>query len=98
MWAARNPKSVVCSFDHELRVASFSTSGPSNDGGKPSEGCVIEEQAMEISQPGPEDRLGAALRRAREGRGVSLRALAKRLCRSHSSLVEYERGHRLAPL
>src|SRR5260370_20754277 len=45
----------------------------------------------------PEARLGLALRRARESRGVSLRALARMLHRSHSSLVEYERGHRLAP-
>jgi tetratricopeptide (TPR) repeat protein len=46
----------------------------------------------------PEARLGRALRRAREEQGVSLRTLAKRLYRSHSNLVEYERGHRLAPL
>src|SRR4030088_3350919 len=46
----------------------------------------------------PEGRLGLALRRARESRGVSLRALARVLYRSHSTLVEYERGHRLAPL
>jgi transcriptional regulator with XRE-family HTH domain len=46
----------------------------------------------------PEVRLGAELRRAREARGISLRGLAKRLYRSHSNLVEYERGHRLAPL
>jgi transcriptional regulator with XRE-family HTH domain len=46
----------------------------------------------------PEARLGAALRSAREKRGISLRALARRLYRSHSNLVEYERGHRLAPL
>src|SRR5947209_2565649 len=46
----------------------------------------------------PEARLGAALRSAREERGLSLRALAKLLYRSHSNLVEYERGHRLAPL
>jgi transcriptional regulator with XRE-family HTH domain len=46
----------------------------------------------------PEARLGAALRAARVERGVSLRALARRLYRSHSCLVEYERGHRLAPL
>jgi tetratricopeptide (TPR) repeat protein/transcriptional regulator with XRE-family HTH domain len=46
----------------------------------------------------PEERLGAALRTARAQRGISLRALAKRLFRAHSNLVEYERGHRLAPL
>ena len=32
----------------------------------------------------PEERLGAALRTAREQRGLSLRALAKRLFRAHS--------------
>jgi len=46
----------------------------------------------------PEARLGAALRAVRESRDVSLRALASKLYRSHSTLVEYERGHRLAPL
>ncbi|MEA2504447.1 MAG: hypothetical protein QOG36_1490, partial [Actinomycetota bacterium] len=46
----------------------------------------------------PEARLGAALRGAREDKGVALRALARRLYRAHSTLVEYERGHRLAPL
>src|SRR5262249_48247664 len=35
---------------------------------------------------------------AREAQGISLRALARKLYRSHSTLVEYERGHRLAPL
>ena len=45
----------------------------------------------------PEARLGIALRRARQSRGMSLRALATRLYRSDSNLVEYERGHRLAP-
>jgi transcriptional regulator with XRE-family HTH domain len=57
-----------------------------------------EQGANLLADPGPEARLGAALRRAREGQGVSLRALARRLYRSHSTLVEYERGHRLAPL
>ena len=46
----------------------------------------------------PEARLGAALRGAREERGLSLRSLARLMYRSHSNLVEYERGHRLAPL
>ena len=46
----------------------------------------------------PEARLGAALRATRVERGISLRALARKLYRSHSCLVEYERGHRLAPL
>lgn len=64
----------------------------------------IEEQAMADAQASetatlrPEARLGRALRRAREERGISLRALAQKLYRSHSNLVEYERGHRLAPL
>src|SRR5437868_12061430 len=53
---------------------------------------------LQVSEPRPEARLGLALRRARESSGVSLRALARRLSRSHSNLVEYERGHRLAPL
>jgi tetratricopeptide (TPR) repeat protein/transcriptional regulator with XRE-family HTH domain len=48
--------------------------------------------------PRPEERLGAALRSARQERGLSLRALAKLLYRSHSNLVEYERGHRLPPV
>src|SRR5882672_5763092 len=53
---------------------------------------------LQASEPRPEARLGLALRRARESRGLSLRALARTLHRSHSTLVEYERGHRLAPL
>src|SRR5260370_27952948 len=53
---------------------------------------------LQVSEPRPEARLGVALRRARESRGVALRALARTLHRSHSTLVEYERGHRLAPL
>src|SRR5712671_5776249 len=53
---------------------------------------------LPVSGARPEARLGLALRRARESRGVSLRALARALHRSHSTLVEYERGHRLAPL
>jgi len=52
----------------------------------------------ETEKLGPEARLGAALRRAREEQGISLRALAKKLYRAHSNLVEYERGHRLAPV
>src|SRR5213082_3258973 len=46
----------------------------------------------------PEARLGSALRQIRTERGMPLRALARKLYRSHSTLVEYERGHRLAPL
>src|SRR5947199_141444 len=53
---------------------------------------------LQVSEPRPEARLGLALRHARQSRGVSLRALARTLHRSHSTLVEYERGHRLAPL
>ena len=59
---------------------------------------VASGQNLVCGQPLPEARLGLALRQAREGQGISLRALARKLCRSHSSLVEYERGHRLAPL
>jgi transcriptional regulator with XRE-family HTH domain len=59
---------------------------------------VADEQGLETAKLRPEVRLGIALRRAREGRGISLRALARQLYRSHSTLVEYERGHRLAPL
>lgn len=43
----------------------------------------------------PEARLGLALRRAREERGLSLRALASRLHRAHSNLHDYEKGNRL---
>jgi transcriptional regulator with XRE-family HTH domain len=56
---------------------------------------VTDEQTLQTAELRPEARLGYELRRAREGRGISLRALARRLCRSHSTLVEYERGHRL---
>ena len=59
---------------------------------------VADEQRLQTAELRPEARLGNELRRAREGRGVSLRALARKLYRSHSTLVEYERGHRLAPL
>jgi tetratricopeptide (TPR) repeat protein len=58
---------------------------------------VAKREESEDSTLRPEARLGAALRRARENRGISLRALARKLYRSHSNLVEYERGHRLAP-
>ncbi|MEA2232903.1 MAG: hypothetical protein QOD83_2719 [Solirubrobacteraceae bacterium] len=46
----------------------------------------------------PEAQFGAELRSARENADLSLRALARILHRAHSSLVEYERGHRLAPV
>ena len=59
---------------------------------------MADEQRLQRGELRPEARLGIELRRAREGRGVSLRALARKLIRSHSTLVEYERGHRLAPL
>jgi transcriptional regulator with XRE-family HTH domain len=57
---------------------------------------AIEEDAGSAAMR-PEERFGAELRRVREERSVSLRGLAKKLSRSHSNLVEYERGHRLAP-
>ncbi len=56
------------------------------------------EQESNRNLPTPEGRLGSALRRIRMERGMPLRALARKLYRSHSTLVEYERGHRLAPL
>jgi transcriptional regulator with XRE-family HTH domain len=59
---------------------------------------VADEHRLQTAELRPEARLGIALRRAREGRAVSLRALARKLCPSHSTLVEYERGDRLAPL
>ena len=59
---------------------------------------MADKQRMQTAELRPEARLGNELRRARERRGVSLRALARKLCRSHSTLVEYERGLRLAPL
>jgi transcriptional regulator with XRE-family HTH domain len=46
----------------------------------------------------PEQRTGAALREAREARGVSLRELAKQLgYHSHTTLSGYERGSLLPP-
>src|SRR6266851_1860904 len=59
---------------------------------------MTEVRQPQVSEPRPEARLGLALRRARESRGISLRALARTLHRSHSTLVEFERGHRLASL
>jgi transcriptional regulator with XRE-family HTH domain len=59
---------------------------------------VDDEEDVSIRPLRPEARLGAALRTTRVERGISLRALARKLHRSHSCLVEYERGHRLAPL
>ncbi len=59
---------------------------------------MLEGKEPDGVAPRPEERLGAALRSARKERGLSLRALAKLLYRSHSNLVEYERGHRLAPV
>ncbi|MBW3608494.1 MAG: helix-turn-helix domain-containing protein [Actinobacteria bacterium] len=46
----------------------------------------------------PEARLGSELRRLRVQAGLSVRALARTLHRSHSGIVEYERGRRLAPV
>src|SRR5467141_1975263 len=57
-----------------------------------------DEQDLGGCEVRPEARLGAELRRAREERCISLRSLATKLYRAHSTLVEYERGHRLAPL
>src|SRR5216683_946618 len=59
---------------------------------------MTEVRQPQVSEPRPEARLGLALRRARESRGISVRALARTLHRSHSTLVEFERGHRLASL
>ncbi len=64
-------------------------------GGRP----VADPETSVGAERRPEARLGAALRTAREAQGISLRALARQLNYSaHSNLVEYERGHRLAPL
>lgn len=46
----------------------------------------------------PEARLGTELRRLRVHAGLSVRGLASKLHRSHSGIVEYERGQRLAPV
>jgi transcriptional regulator with XRE-family HTH domain len=46
---------------------------------------------------GPEAQFGSKLRAAREKHGISMRELGRRTYRAHSSLVEYERGYRLAP-
>jgi transcriptional regulator with XRE-family HTH domain len=48
-------------------------------------------------EPTPESRVGAAMRAAREQKGLSRRALARKLHMSHSNLSDYERGQRLAP-
>ena len=45
----------------------------------------------------PEAQFGAELRLLRQQAGLTVRELASRLHRSHSSIVEYERGVRLAP-
>ena len=52
-----------------------------------------------VAEPelGPEARMGAAMKAAREAKGLSRRALARELYMSHSNLSEYENGHRLAP-
>lgn len=59
---------------------------------------MVDERDCEEHEPRPEVRFGALLREAREQRGISLRAFARELYRSHSTLVEYERGQRLAPV
>jgi hypothetical protein len=52
-----------------------------------------------VAEPelGPEARMGAAMKAAREARGLSRRAFASQIYMSHSNLAEYENGHRLAP-
>jgi transcriptional regulator with XRE-family HTH domain len=50
------------------------------------------------TQVDPLRALGAALRRLRVSRGLSLRALAKQVgMTAHSGLVDYEQGRRLPP-
>ena len=46
----------------------------------------------------PETQFGSELRLLRQRAGLSARELAKRLHRSHSSIVEWERGARLPPV
>src|SRR5436190_3894446 len=46
----------------------------------------------------PESHFGDELRRLRQQSGLTVRELAKQLNRSHSSVVEYEGGGRLAPI
>jgi transcriptional regulator with XRE-family HTH domain len=49
----------------------------------------------EIADVSPEARYGAELRRLRVGAGLSLRELADRLHRAHSTISEFESGRRL---
>jgi len=53
---------------------------------------------MDASHATPEARLGAELRRLRVRAGLTVRQLARELNRSHSSIVVYETGGRLAPV
>lgn len=54
---------------------------------------TMDDTEPNIPQLLPEQRAGAALREAREGRGLSLREIAKRLgYNSHTTLSAYERG------
>ncbi len=59
------------------------------------EGAAMNEPPSNDS--GPEAQFGSKLRSVREQHGISMRELGRRTYRSHSSLVEYERGYRLAP-
>ena len=54
--------------------------------------------ATDEFDPRPEVEFGAELRRLRQQAGLTTRDLAKRLHGSHSSIVEWEKGVRLAPL
>jgi transcriptional regulator with XRE-family HTH domain len=62
------------------------------------EGAAMDEPPRAVTDDsGPEADFGSKLRAAREKYGISMRELGRRTYRSHSSLVEYERGYRLAP-
>src|SRR2546430_284401 len=64
-------------------------------GGKAS---VVTPRKADPNAPGllPEQRVGAALRAARESSGIAMREMARRLnYRSHSSLSEYENGAKM---
>ena len=52
---------------------------------------------MDEEDDRPEAQFGAELRLLRQQAGLTVRELASRLHRSHSSIVEWERGARLAP-
>src|SRR5438270_6263744 len=67
----------------------MSTAGEADDRGL--ESSVAEPEL------GPEARMGAAMKAAREAKGLSRRAFVSQIYMSHSNLAEYENGHRLAP-